>query len=174
MCYYSYCFIVHKKVACKNVLFSGCTQHHRTSLPASWINVWHYKIHGDSQREHARWITNGKLLLTVCMVITWYKLFAVWARDQLVYWNGWPSAGGYRPKPPQFVTSCLGQLSLLPSVGQKMSTSQCGDVLQLGIKGSYMVHSTSNCGVDFCARSIAIICMIFNVIKLVTLPIPQH
>jgi len=41
-------------------------------------------------------------------------------------------------KAPRLVTSHSGQLSLLPSVGQKMSTGQkCGDALQLGIKGKY-------------------------------------
>jgi len=30
-----------------------------------------------------------------------------------------------------------GQLSLLPSAGQEMSTSQCCDALQLGSKGRY-------------------------------------
>ena len=40
-------------------------------------------------------------------------------------------------KPPQFVTGHSGQLSLLPSVGRKMSTGQCSDALWLGSKGRY-------------------------------------
>ena len=47
-------------------------------------------------------------------------------------------------KPPQFVISHSGQLSLLPSVGQKMSTSQSAVMLcGWGVKAG-MVHST--CG----------------------------
>jgi len=40
-------------------------------------------------------------------------------------------------KPPWFVTSHSGQLSLLPSVGWKMTTGQCGDALRLKNKGKY-------------------------------------
>jgi len=48
-------------------------------------------------------------------------------------------------KPPCFVTSHSSQLSLLPSVGWKMSTDQCDDALQLvrGVKAG-TVHSS--CG----------------------------
>jgi len=40
-------------------------------------------------------------------------------------------------KPPRFVTSHSGQLSLLPSERWKMSTGQCSDILWLGSKGKY-------------------------------------
>jgi len=39
-------------------------------------------------------------------------------------------------KPPRFVTSHSGQLSLLPLAGRKMSTSQSAVTLRLGNKGS--------------------------------------
>jgi len=47
-------------------------------------------------------------------------------------------------KPPRFVTSLSGQLSLLPLAGQKMSTGQSAVTLcSWGVKAG-MVHST--CG----------------------------
>ena len=41
--------------------------------------------------------------------------------------------------PYRYVTSHPGQLSLLHSVGLEMSTGQCGDALQLGIKAGWLI-----------------------------------
>jgi len=45
-------------------------------------------------------------------------------------------------KPPRFVTNQRGQLSLLPSAGQKMSTGQSGVMLCGWGVNAGMVHST--------------------------------
>ena len=47
-------------------------------------------------------------------------------------------------KPPQYVTSQPGQLSLIPS-GGKISTSQCNDALQTGVRAGWLVPSVDVC-----------------------------
>jgi len=49
---------------------------------------------------------------------------------------------GYRLRagiPPRYVTSHLGQLSILPSVGRETSTGQCGGALRLGVKAGWLI-----------------------------------